>query len=523
MAIVWWIKRDMRLRDNPELTAAVAEAERRNDEVVPVYVVEPSLRDAAWTGEHHLRAVLSALAGLRGDLRSCGAELLILRGELPAAFEEAALSVRGVHAEEETGPQLTYRRDRRMRAWARERGIALREHPRNGVIRGLVDRDRRMAVWESRMADEPLAPPRYIPMRGETRSWCAQTAIPPADELGISAATAAVQRVDEHSAGIVLESFLNRRGREYRAGISSPTRARHTGSRLSAHLAWGTVSLRSVIHRLNAREEEIRAARRSGGAEAQAVNGWLSPLRAFRSRLYWHDHFCQRLEREPEMEFRALNHAYEDVTYDPPENAEARLWAGLTGFPMVDATVRALTKTGFANFRMRAMLVSFATYALHIDWRRLRDPMSRIMLDYLPGIHISQLQMQAGVMGINTVRVYNPTKQLLDHDRECRFVRRFLPELRGFPSEVIIAHAVSGVDSPSHGRPGRDTAPAHDLRKPDGSLGEYPAAMLDFRSSVKSMQSEIYRRKRSNFGRDEARRVLQKHGSRRGGGARPKG
>jgi deoxyribodipyrimidine photo-lyase len=427
---------------------------------------------------------------------------MVLHGELPEAFERIR-AVHGIYAEEETGAGLTYARDERVRGWAKREGIGFREVPRNGVIRGLRDRDQRMPIWEERIRREELPPPERIPMSRDTRRACATTLLPTLGEIGLSPPAGPVQRLDEEAAGIVLESFLSRRGKGYAKGISAPELARHTGSRLSVHLAWGTCSLRQVIRRLDARVAELRADRQSG-------RGWLTPLKAFRSRLFWHDHFCQRLEREPEMEHQSLNRAFDSLPYKDRPDMEEQLWSGRTGFPMVDATVRALTTTGFANFRMRAMLVSFATYALHIDWRRLRDPMARIMADYLPGIHLSQLQMQAGVVGINTVRVYNPSKQLLDNDPQCQFVRRFVPELRRCSDAEIIACALQGVESPSHGASGRLAGIRDPLRPAD-----YPEPIIDFRSATAEMKAAVYSRKRSTYGRSEAARVLEQHGSRR--------
>lgn len=506
MRLLWWIKRDLRLADNPALTDAVARAQREGGEVLPVYIFEPSLLEAPETGALHLRLLLEGLNSLRRALQSRGSELMVLSGEVPALFDE--LSRRhpfvAIHVEEETGTLITYERDRRLRRWCRERGVALREFPRNGVVRGLSDRDRRIKVWRQRMEESPLPAPQSIPTSGELRREAAGRALPTLEELGFAPPGGGVQRLDENAAGRTLTSFLLTRGVGYTRGISSPEESRFTGSRLSVHLAWGTLSLRCALSRLREREEQLRSDRRE--------RGWLKPLSAFSSRLHWHDHFIQRLEDEPDMELHALNRAYEEMPYENDPEIERALWMGRTGYPMVDASVRSLTETGFVNFRMRAMIVSFATYALHLDWRRLLHPMARIMADYHPGIHISQLQMQAGVVGINTVRVYNPTKQLLDHDRECHFVRRFIPEIREWSNEEIITHALAGVDSPSHKR----VAPQPELFAAGGN-GGYPAPIVEFRSRVKMMQGEVYRRKGSPFGREEAARVLEKHGSRRRG------
>ena len=110
---------------------------------------------------------------------------------------------------------------------------------------------------------------------------------------------------------------------------------------------------------------------------------------------------------------------------------------GRTGYPLVDACMRCLNAIGFLNFRMRAFVVSFAVYGLHLDWRTIHPHLARIFYDYEPGIHLAQLQMQAGVVGINTIRVYNPTKQLIDQDPYCKFVKQWVSELSALP----VAHA----------------------------------------------------------------------------------
>jgi deoxyribodipyrimidine photo-lyase len=152
------------------------------------------------------------------------------------------------------------------------------------------------------------------------------------------------------------------------------------------------------------------------------------------SRLYWHCHFIQKLESEPEIEWRNMHPGYDGLREDGWNDAHfAALTAGRTGWPMVDACVVMLRETGWLNFRMRAMLVSVAAYPLWLDWRPVGQWLSTQFLDYEPGIHWSQLQMQSGTTGINTTRVYNPIKQAQDHDPQGIFVRRWLPHMRRVP------------------------------------------------------------------------------------------
>ena len=156
------------------------------------------------------------------------------------------------------------------------------------------------------------------------------------------------------------------------------------------------------------------------------MDGW--SLRAFQSRLHWRDHFIQRLEAFPRLEELLLNPAYQDIPYREDHDL---LQAWLSGTPVFQwlMPVCAAFETGFFNFRMRAMVVSFACFGLHLSWRFIHAPLAQRFLDYEPGIHLSQLQMQAGVIGFNTLRVYSPKKQFIDQDPDGVFVKMDL-ELR---------------------------------------------------------------------------------------------
>ena len=514
MIIVWWIKRDLRLADNPALTAAVSQAAEERRPLLPVWVDEPAWRRAPDTGALHEHMLASALRSLRLSLRRRQSDLVVLHGDLPGAFAELHRKhrVAAIHVEEETGLGWSFARDRALRRWCREQSIILHEHPRNAVVRGLEDRNKRMRIWRERMQQAPLPLPAVPALSSGLRTLVVDENLP----AELPRFRTAVQRCDEHAAWRTLSSFLETRSAQYRSSISSPSLARFGGSRLSVHLAWGTLSIRQVVHALAAEREaasreERRIDRRS--------------LSAFESRLFWHDHFIQRLEDEPQAEHEPLNRAYRGLNFERDcarQRLEALL-AGQTGFPMVDATARALARTGFVNFRMRAMFVSAAVHLLHLDWRDLLYPMARIMADYLPGIHLSQLQMQAGVVGINTVRVYNPAKQLIDNDPDCRFVKRFLPELRECSAEQIrawtLAHSGSAT-SRSAERRQNDQMDLFSTAAELGALGDYPAPIVDYRSASAEMKRRIFTIRRSAAAREEAERVLARHGSRKRGGNR---
>ena len=174
--------------------------------------------------------------------------------------------------------------------------------------------------------------------------------------------------------------------------------------------------------------------------------------------------------------------------------------------------MRMLTATGWLNFRMRAMLVSFAAFPLWLHWREPGLHLARLFTDYEPGIHWSQMQMQSGTTGINAVRIYNPVKQAHDHDPDGVFVRRWCPELAALPTEWLFEpwKLPAGLQQHFGVQIGRD----------------YPAPVVDFALATRAARERMAAFRRRDEVRGEAARVMARHGSRKSGirqrGERPR-
>jgi deoxyribodipyrimidine photo-lyase len=319
-----------------------------------------------------------------------------------------------------------------------------------------------------------------------------QPELPTLADLGLGPHGKALQAAGEKAARSTLKSFLQVRGYDYRKALSSPLTAEDGCSRLSPHLAFGTLSLRTV-HQAT----EVAISHTPDRTLAYA-------LRGFAGRLRWHCHFMQKLEDEPGIEFHNFARVCDGLREHNFNDAHFAAWCeGRTGYPMVDACMRSLVATGWLNFRMRAMLVSFASYHLWLHWRPTGLFLARQFLDYEPGIHWSQMQMQSGTTGINTLRIYSPTKQAQDQDPQGVFIRRWVPELAKVPLPYLAEpwKMDSSLQHLAGCRIGVD----------------YPEPIVDDKLAMKAAKDRMYGLRQTEQSREEAEQVQAKHGSRKSG------
>ena len=406
-----WFKRDLRISDH----AAIEAAASQNTPTIFLYFFEPLLLNDPHYEKRHWRFVGQSLVDIQSQLNGKGHQLLVLKGDAIQIFTDLiqTYDVKRVLSYQETGIYKTFDRDKQVKLLFDQLQVSWIEFPSNGVLRAHKNKKDWHKLWLKFM----LLPEHQV-------NWQNIQAVELShDSINYTfPVNANFQVGGEHPARACLNHFLQISFPSYFRNISRPFESTTSCSRLSPYLAWGCLSIRQVYQAVN---------------ETIAKQGNSRALSQFRSRLHWQGHFIQKFETEYRIEWENVNPAFNSTRVEINEEYLNAWKTGQTGYPLVDASIRCLIHTGWVNFRMRAMLISFLSHHLLQPWQAIAHWLARQFLDFEPGIHYPQIQMQAGTTGMHILRIYDPVKQSREKDTHGHFIRRWIPELGDLPDELI--------------------------------------------------------------------------------------
>ncbi|RED48242.1 cryptochrome/deoxyribodipyrimidine photo-lyase family protein [Seonamhaeicola aphaedonensis] len=474
-----WLKRDLRLQDNEAIFNALNSEKR----VLLLYCFEPILLKDSHYSQRHWNFIKESITDLNKTLKPYNAKILAVESDIIPTINQLLSKYRisNIFSHQETGILVTYERDKNFKRYCKNNLIQWHENINNGVQRGLKNRDGWNEIVEAFYAIEPLS---FSPQENqlllidEIETLENYFKIPNLNTLN----TKSFQKGGRTSGLKYLNSFFKERYPNYMIHISKPELARMSCSRLSPYLAWGNLSIREIYHRANHFKKTARHKK---------------AIEAFMSRLRWQTHFIQKFEMEHTMEEASLNRGFHKLKKSISKQYKYAWKTGQTGYPLVDACMRCLNETGYLNFRMRALVVSFFTHNLWQPWQEATTHLSQMFLDFEPGIHFPQLQMQAGETGVNMLRIYNPIKNSLEHDPEAIFIKKWVPELKA-------------LDIPFVHQPYLMTEMEQQFY--NFKLGkDYPKPIVDVETSRRKASDTLWEYRKDKTVLEETKRILRKH------------
>lgn len=429
--VIWWIRRDLRLDDNAALTAALDDG----DEVIPVFVLDDRLLSMRRVQGPRIAWMLDGLHALAADLRRIGSSLVVRRGDPEAELLAVCCEsgAQDVYFNRDYSP-CAARRDRRVTQALTSAGIAAHSF-KDAVIHE---------------ADEVLtalgAPYTvYTPFRAAwlalpkpgillSREWLGRfrhsapvssLPIPSAAELGSAPVPEPIALAGERAAKQRLDAFAAGPIYEYAAQRNQPDL--DGTAILSPYLRWGMISPRQCY---SAAMTALDAA--ADGEARLSVYTWVGELA-------WREFFYQLLAANPSSTTQNLRRRFDGVPWENQEDLIAAWADGRTGYPIVDAAMRQLARTGWMHNRARLIVASFLCKDLLVDWRRGETIFMQRLLDGDVANNVGNWQWSAGT-GADAApyfRIFNPTTQGERFDPAGRFIRRWLPELASVPTEFI--------------------------------------------------------------------------------------
>lgn len=389
---------DLRTDDNLAL--------ERAEEPVPVFILDPEWLQNDKVSDSRIEFVLRSLKDLNRQYVEKGSHLVLRHGRTVDVLREL----------EQESENIFFNANPNHFRQQQEKKLRQRYSPvySTPAVRGIARENWNEKV-ENWIRDSFYGSPETLPspcIESDTSLDSIR------QEYGIEKTKQGFEEAGTEAARRKLESFADRID-SYSSSISEPLKAEKNTSHLSPYIRYGCISVREVFQRIKEESKD-------------------QSTEMFLDRILWHQHFRKKIENNPDLFREAINPVYRDLHRENRDEDLVKAWKnGRTGYPLVDASMRALVRTGWLNFRMRAMCASFFSYILKQWWKIGADYFYHHLIDADVAINYYQWQMQSGLVGVHANRIYDPTRQVKENDPGGSFIRKYVPELRNIPDRYI--------------------------------------------------------------------------------------
>ncbi|MFP4402638.1 MAG: FAD-binding domain-containing protein [Candidatus Nanoarchaeia archaeon] len=416
---IMWHRRDLRIHDNKALFYALEESLNNSKQFLPIFIFDPIFfkEESRNTCDDRIIFLCESVQALQEKYSELGIDMKIFYGDTITALTKLQQQFRAeIYCNNDTNMHEGFERDSKLNnlqinrfdndailrnsqnsrvSWSTHaqqyfnselyNTISKIQSMKNSNIKTYINLNKNDSLQEVR--------PHFI-----------------IQKFGLHKQKKFGQLGGEREAQTQLQFFLQHISK-YPSSISKPYESQFFCSRLSAYFSFGCISLKYVY-------KEVE--------KLETINKRTKQF--YLTRLFWNQHFTQKLEDFKELPKKAINPVLRNINSENyNEEFIEKYKNALTGYPLVDASITALTQTGWINFRMRAMIASFFCFILHQPWKIGADFMAYHLMDCDIAINYAQWQMQAGVVGVHPLRIYNVTKQIYDNDKELKFIKQQLP------------------------------------------------------------------------------------------------
>jgi deoxyribodipyrimidine photo-lyase len=409
---IFWFRRDLRLHDN----RGFFEALNDNNKVIPIFIYDTNIIDKLMKDDPRLTFIENALGGINSAMKRNRCSIATYRGTPKAVFKKIIkdFPIDKVYSNHDYEPYAS-QRDADIKKMLSAEGIIFKTY-------------KDQVIFEKNEVTKDDGKP-YVVYTPYSRKWMQKfeaegvTHYPSENHLDNLFSDERLPQVTLQEMGYKKSTlqpqdpkFDNELIDQYEATRNHP--AQDSTSRLGVHLRFGTQSIRTLVYRSAKRKNPT-----------------------FLKELIWREFFMQILWHFPHTSQKSFKQQYDRIKWRNNEEEFDRWCNGMTGYPLVDAGMRQLNKTGFMHNRVRMLTASFLCKHLLVDWRWGEAYFAQKLFDYEMASNVGNWQWAAG-SGVDAApyfRIFNPHQQIQKFDNNHTYIKNWVKDLNAltYPSPVV--------------------------------------------------------------------------------------